>query len=258
VPPARATPALGLANIAIVALCASRVRPFPGQMRTGYRILLAGVTLGLCVLVFLSVNVKLSNFFSDAEVFCIAGFAAFLIYTFIAGLQIPLLVGVVIGNAVYFGNVNPIERGLTTITGSRLFTFVQEHKTLLNGKWLVYSDSPVSTGFLASMGFQVYTGTRYCPDTDHFPLFRQNGLDTTILNRLGYLDAHPLKAGETSTLTLESPVIVRWNVSPTAPILKQIGIKYVAFDTIASPVISEGLIPLSNGPVDGFWMYQLP
>jgi len=116
----------------------------------------------------------------------------------------------------------------------------------------------VSTGFLAAMGFQVYTGTHYCPDIDHFPLFRKNHLDTAILNRLGYLDAHPLKAGEISTVTLENPVVVRWNVSPTAPILKQIGIKYVAFDTVASPVISDGLIPLSNGPVDGFWLYRIP
>jgi hypothetical protein len=108
------------------------------------------------------------------------------------------------------------------------------------------------------MGFQVYTGTHYCPDIDHFALFRRNDLDTAILNRLGYLDAHPLRAGETSSLTLENPVVVRWNVSPTAPILKQIGIKYVAFDTVASPVISDGLIPLSKHAVDGYWLYQLP
>ncbi len=258
VPAARATPAFGLANVAIVALCASRLRPLSGTLKDYRTLILAGAIFGLSVLAFITVNVRLNHFFSMAEVFCIAAFTAFLIYAFIAGRQIPLLFALVIANIIYFGNINPIERGLTAITKSPLFAFVQSHRALLDGKWLVYSDTPVSTGFLASMGFQVYTGTRYCPDIDHFPLFRRMGLDTTVLNRLGYLDAHPLQPGETSTVVLENLVIVRWNVSPTAPILKQIGIKYVAFDSIASPVISKGLIPLSNGPVDGFWLYQLP
>lgn len=258
VPAARATPALGLANVAVVVLCASRLRPLAATLRSFRMLLLAAGILGLSVVVFMQVNTKLNNFFSTAELLCVAAFAAFLIYTFIAGRQIPLLFALVIANVIYFGNINPIERGLTAVTKSSLFAFVQSHKGLLDGKWLVYSDSPVSTGFLASMGFQVYTGTRYCPDVDHFPLFRRNGMDTTILNRLGYLDAHPSQAGEASTVVLENLVVARWNVSPTSPVLKQIGIKYVAFDTIASPVVDKGLIPVSNGAVDGFRLYRLP
>ena len=207
---------------------------------------------------FFATNGKLNDFFSRPELLCFAAFTAFLLYTFIAGRQTALMSALVIANVIYFGNVNPIERGLKVITGSPLFAYVQTHRSLLDGKWLVYSDSPVSTGFLAAMGFQVYTGTRYCPDIDHFPLFRRYGLNTTLLNRLGYLDAHPLKAGETNTVTLDNPVVVRWNVAPTAPILKQIGIKYVAFDSVASPVLSEGLVPLANEAVDGFWLYRIP
>jgi len=258
VPPPRATPALGLANVAIVALCASHLRPFSRVTKVSTRFLVFSAILGVASLVFFAANGKLNSFFSRAELLCFAAFTAFLVYTFIAGRQIPLMSGLVIANVIYFGNVNPIERGLTVITGSRLFAFVQTHRSLLDGKWLVYSDSPVSTGFLASMGFQVYTGTRYCPDVDHFLLFRKHGLNTTVLNRLGYLDAHPLKPGETSTVTLENPVVVRWNVAPTDPILKGIGIKYVAFDSVASPVVSEGLVPLADGAVDGFWLYRLP
>jgi hypothetical protein len=244
--------------VAIVALCASHLRPFSPAMPRLRKLLLAFAILAMAILVLLAANARLNHFFSRAELLCFAAFLAFLVYTFIAGRQIPLMFGLVIANIIYFANVNPIERGLTAITGSPLFAYVQTHRSLLDGKWLVYSDSPVSTGFLASMGFQVYTGTRYCPDIDHFPLFRSYGLNTTVLNRLGYLDAHPLKPGETSTVTLENPVVVRWSVAPTAPILKQIGIKYVAFDSVASPVISDGLIPVANGPVDGFWLYRLP
>jgi hypothetical protein len=213
---------------------------------------------GAATVVFLTANAELSYFFSRIELLCITVFTAFLIYTFIAARQIPLMSALVIANVIYFGNVNPIERGLTVITGSPLYAFVQTHKSLLDGKWLVYSDSPVSTGFMASMGFQVYTGTHYCPDIDHFPIFRRYGLNTTLLNRLGYLDAHPLKPGEASTVSLDNPVVVRWSVAPTAPILKQIGIKYVAFDSVASPVISGGLVPVGSGAIDGFWLYRIP
>jgi hypothetical protein len=258
VPPPRATPALGLANVGIVALCAAHLRPYISGMRRIGKVLVLSAVFGAASLVFFATNGKLNGFFSRTELLCFAAFTSFLLYTFLAGQQIRLMSALVIANVIYFGNVNPIERGLTVITASPLFAYVQTHRSLLDGKWLVYSDSPVSTGFLASMGFQVYTGTRYCPDIDHFPLFRRYGLNTTLLNRLGYLDAHPLKAGETSTVTLENPVVVRWNVAPTSPILKQIGIKYVAFDSVASPVISEGLVPLAKGPVDGFWLYRIP
>jgi hypothetical protein len=258
VPPARAMPALGLANVAAVTLCVSLLRPISGRIKKPYKLLLVGLIFGISVLVFIAVNAKFNNFFSTIELLLIAAFTTFLINALILGQRVPLMFGLVVANMIYFGTVNPIERGLTVITQSPLFAFVQSHRTMLDGKWLIFSDTPVSTGFLASMGLQVYTGTRYCPDIDHFPLFRKNHLDPAILNRLGYLDAHPLKPGETSTVTLESQVIIRWNVSPTAPILKQIGIKYVAFDTIASPVISDGLIPLSNRAIDGFWLYRVP
>jgi hypothetical protein len=258
VPGPRATPALGLANVAIVALCASHLRPFSPVMPRVHKFLLAVAIVGVAGAVLFAANARLNHFFSRAELLCFAAFTAFLVYTFIAGRQIALMSALVIANIVYFGNVNPIERGLAVITRSRLFAYVQTHRSLLDGKWLVYSDSPVSTGFLASVGFQVYTGTRYCPDIDHFPLFRKYGLNTTVLNRLGYLDAHPLKPGETSTVTLDNPVVIRWSVAPTAPILKQIGIRYVAFDSVASSVISDGLTPLADGPIDGFWLYRLP
>ncbi|MFL6447238.1 MAG: hypothetical protein ACJ746_06060 [Bryobacteraceae bacterium] len=258
VPAARAMPALGLANVGVVTLCASLLKPWSGRIKTAYKLLLAGSVFGISALVFIAINVKLDHFFSRLELLLIAAFTTFLIIAFITGQGASLMFGLVAANIIYFGNVNPIERGLPVITNSSLFGFVQSHRTLLDGKWLVFSDTPVGTGFLAAMGFQVYTGTHYCPDIDHFPVFRQYHLDTAILNRLGYLDAHPLKPGQTSTVTLDNPVVVRWNVSPTAPILKGIGIKYVAFDAMASPVVSDGLIPVSNGAIDGFWLYRIP
>jgi hypothetical protein len=122
----------------------------------------------------------------------------------------------------------------------------------------VYSDTPVSSGFLAAVGCRVYTGTRYLPDIDHFALFASHGLDLNALNRLGYLDGHAVPPGARSEFDLDAPVIVRWNVAPQDPTLRQIGIRYLAFDARPAAGISNGLISLSSQPIDGFWLYKLP
>ncbi len=93
VPPARAMPALGMANVAAVALCASHFRRASWQMGKLYRLALAAAIFGLCVLAFVAANAKLSHFFSAVEVISIAAFTTFLIEAFIAGRQLALMFG---------------------------------------------------------------------------------------------------------------------------------------------------------------------
>ena len=107
-------------------------------------------------------------------------------------------------------------------------------------------------------GCEVYTGTRYLPDIDHFSLLAARGLDLATFNRLGYLDAIAIPWNQPSTFHLDSQVVVRWYVNANDPILRQLGIRYVAFDVKPAPDLSAGLRPISADAVDGFWLYELP
>ena len=100
VPPARAMPALGMANVAAVALCASHLRRTSGQVRKLYRFALVAAIFGLCAVVFVAVNAKLDHFFSAVEVISIAGFTTFLIEAFFSGRQVALMFGLVAANVI--------------------------------------------------------------------------------------------------------------------------------------------------------------
>jgi hypothetical protein len=52
------------------------------------------------------------------------------------------------------------------------------------------------------------------------------------------------------------PRWVRWSVSVSDPILKELNIRYFAFDRRPSPEIAAHLIPLSATPVSTFWLYR--
>jgi hypothetical protein len=49
-----------------------------------------------------------------------------------------------------------------------------------------------------------------------------------------------------------------WHISPTDPLLKALGIRYVAFDQQPQADLLTGLIPLSDVPIGGIWLYRIP
>ena len=143
-------------------------------------------------------------------------------------------------------------------TSSQLYSFIHSNPKLLHGKWIIFSDTVVDSGFFAAMGCDVYTGTRYLPDIDHFSLFASRKLDVNVFNRLGYLNAHPLWNSEKTMFKLVNPVVVEWDVNPNDPILRELGIQYLAFHSPPRIEISSKLVALSNQRVDGFSLYELP
>lgn len=258
----RCLPALGVTNIAIVAISMAGFVRAVGKRRW------LPITFGdavLFTLAFLvmfatlhSANVHLASFFSTIEVVLAALFAAGLIVCMLTSRQGALALALILPEALLFGSVNPIEHGLPVFTKSELHEFVERHPEVLKGRWLVYSDTPVSSGFFAASGCRVYTGLRYLPDIDHFTLFAARGLDLNLFNRLGYLNAHPITKNEITSAAWQPNGILIWNVAPTDSILPQIGIRYVAFDSKPTPDLEKGLKPLSSKPVDGFWLFELP
>ncbi|MBV9302196.1 MAG: hypothetical protein JOY62_11150 [Acidobacteriaceae bacterium] len=256
----RTFPALGLANVSIVALAAASMRKVQTNgwaMTLAYYAGIAAITSAVMYHLLNETNVGLALFFSHREVLFATFFAAALTTLLLSGWKLILAAALVIPQALVFGSVNPIERGTAVFTSSELFKFVRKHPELLHAKWIVFSDSVVNSGFLAATGCNVYTGCHYLPDIDHFPLFAARGLDPPALNRLGYLTAHALPPGEKPSVQFLIPIL-RLSISPTDPLLPALGIRYVAFDQQPAPALVAGLMPLSAETIPGFWLYRLP
>jgi hypothetical protein len=225
---ARLFPALGLANVAIVMLCGAALsanRPLAAAPRgrespKRKQWLRAGAALlafASILLLLRAVNRDFQHFFQPREIFFAAVMATGLVYLFLTRLS-----------WAFAALLIPIERGLPVYLDSGLRRFIQRNPVLLTGKWIMFSDAVVNSGFLAATGAEVYTGTHYLPDIDHFPVYGANGLDLNILNRDGYLDAHLRRPGDPMKVEMPVPVVVQWDVRPGDPILKQLGIQYAA------------------------------
>ena len=257
---ARVLPALGLANVAIVSLFVAtmRRRNSTSNWRRIWtrRVLIATAAFAASLLLLSLTNEALGHFFTTSQILFGGVLIALPVALLLIGRKRLLALAVVVPNVLAFGLVNPVQRGLSAITSSELFQFVQRNPSLKNGKWIVFSDAPVSSGFVAATGCDVYTGTHYLPDTDHFQLFAAEGLDLHVLNRLGYLNAHLRSADERPRVELPEPIIIQWDARPADHTLRALGIQYVAFDFKPPATAVAGLTPLAPDAVDGFWLYR--
>jgi hypothetical protein len=256
--PARSMAALGLANIAIVCLAGAPVAKKLAAPRPWHRaVVYCFCAAALFWPVLAYANRQLGNYFARTEVMLSALFLALLCSLFLANWRRPFLLLLVVPQVILCSTVNPMERGLPTFTQSEFHQFVQSHRDLLIGKWLVYSGTVVRSGFVAASGCNVYTGLRYLPDIDHFSLFAARGLDLNIFNGLGYLNAAAIPSGEPARFVQTRAGIVDWNVAPDDPLMAQLGIRYFAFDEKPDPRFLHNLKAVHDGPLDGLWIYEL-
>ena len=164
-------------------------------------------------------NAQVRHYFSENEVLLAtlwAGAAAALLWD---NRQRMFAAVIVIPNVLLFGLINPVERGIDTVTRSTLFEVVHNNGQLLHGKWLIFSAGFPASIFTA-VGCDVYNGSKYLPDVDHFPLLAKHGLDTRILNNLGYIDIEQLQPGQRPTAR-RGPFGVVMGLSPLDPLLKE-------------------------------------
>lgn len=258
----RANSALGLANIVIVMLCIGSMVRTPALEGARSALWgLAGRTLGvLCVVSTLLVltNYSMGHYYSQGEVVFASVLTTILAVLILEGRAILLACALLIPLAVKFGPVNPMQRGLDVFTRSEFYRLVQTNKELLHSQWIVYSEEMHAPKFLAAVGCQVYNGFRYLPDIDHFALFESKGYDLRMLNTDAHLIARPLNPNTHSSLEQLGLELERWNVSPSDPLLKQLGIQYAAFAERPPATISSRLISLRDRPIDNFWLYRIP
>ncbi|MBV9767237.1 MAG: hypothetical protein JOZ48_20520 [Acidobacteriaceae bacterium] len=257
----RCLPALGLANISIVALCMSanqtnRFEKARGFFEVHFLIRLAGIFTIFLTIILLT-NQALSTYFSWKEVLFGVFSATMLVILMLESRARLLAATLIIPQAFLFGGVNPIERGLSSFTSSELYRFVRSHTELLKGRWLVYSEREMPSGYLAAMGCDVYTGVKYLPDIDHFQLFASKGLSVADINRIGIVFARAAEANIPSSVETPLPFVIRWKVSPSDPLLRDLGIRYFAFDQKPPETIAVPLLPMTKNPVSGLWLYRL-
>jgi hypothetical protein len=250
----RCLPALGLVNIAIVALfMASRRRPAPTRRGALLRALTVLIPFGLLLF---AVNRLNGNRFPAMEVAFSACLGGAVIVFLLEGRKTALAVMLIVPQALLFGAVNPVQRGLDVVLESPLARFVRSHPGMLAGKWMVFADAPAASGFLTASGCQVYTGLTYLPDVDHFPMFASAGLDLRVVNRTGYRTARLAGADTAGWVELLDVGFVRWHVSPFDPLLRQLGIRYFAFAERPPDEVASRLTPLSDTPVGRLWLYR--
>ena len=247
----RVVPALGLLNAAIVVVVLSAPVPL---RRYGFWVKAAIMFFAACGLFFLA-NHDVRNYFAVSEVLICAvwaGIAAALLWD---GRKVWFAAAVVIPNFLLFALVNPVQRGIDTITASTLFQVVRKDPKLLHGKWLIFPDKFPASVFTA-VGCDVFNGSKYLPDIDHFPLYAAHGLDTNVLNNLGYVDIEQLDPGQPPTVR-KGPYGVVMGLSPLDPLIKELGIRYVAFHKRPAAAVLEHFRPLVNGNVSEFWLYEI-
>jgi hypothetical protein len=248
----RVVPALGLLNVCIVMLVLSA--PDRGRRRLGFDAKLT-ITLPIVFLALFYANRNIHNYFSFSELLLGTVWTAFLVLFVLNGRLLAFAVAVVLPNVFLFGTVNPVERGINTIIGSPLFDLVQQNERLRQGKWLVFSDG-FPPSIFSAVGCDVFNGMRYLPNRQSFPVLAAHGVDTSSMNNLGYISVERLEPGKPPSARL-GPYGSILSVSPLDPLLKELGIRYLAFHNLPSQDVRDQLKPLIDGNVSEFWIYEL-
>jgi hypothetical protein len=247
----RFLPALGLVNTFIVMLFlnAPVVR---GRHALGTKLILT--TPVVFVLLFLA-NRNVHSYFHLSELLLGTVWASLAVAFLLEGRRWAFAAAVVVPNVILFGLINPVQRGIDPITKSTLFEVVQQNPRLRHGKWMIFGKGFPPSIFTA-VGCDVYNSMRYLPDLRQFPLLADHGVDTEPFNNLGYVDVVQLERGQRPRAALGKygPIL---SVDPLDPLLKELGIRYVAFHEHPPADMLKHLKPLIDGTVSEFWIYEL-
>ena len=250
--------ALGLANVAIVVLALSRPKLDALRSTAGESVCrFAGWWL-VAFSALSAVNDSIESFFPIGVVALAAGYAALLAVCTTEHWRRALAICVLLPGIVVTGQINPLQRHLHVITKSALFRFARQHPECRHGKWIVYAEGVPRPGFLTAVGMQTVDSLKVIPQLADLSLFDPTGEDASVINQSGYLKAKLPVPGDPTIFDSPSPGVVVWCVDPLDPRLKQIGVRYAAFEVPPGAAITGKLKLLSPEPIAGMWLYELP
>jgi hypothetical protein len=248
----RSLPALGLLNVAIVMMVLS-APDWKRKLSLERKLL---VSLAIAFAIVASTNSALANYFTVNEVLLSGLWLALLTAFLWDGRKWAFAATAILPGIICFGLVNPIAFGTGAVNSSKLFQFVESHRELRKGRWLVYTAQDPFFGVFAACGLQSYNDYHILPNIQDFPRFRAHGLDTNALNSAGFFIARPAEEGK-SEVTWPAPDHQIWSVNPHDPILKELHIRYMAFDEPQPAAMVTGLKPLADTRISGYWLYEV-
>ena len=258
--PNRCLHALGLMNIAIVVTYVSTMRPT--HARKAFLFWKEGLAsfFGIFILLliaFACMNSVYHQFFTYFEIAAAAAYAAFLIVCLRKSWRRLLATALLLPAAAATALVNPVDRGLDVILKSSLSATIERQPELRAGRWLVFSSWVALPGFISASGLDLANGLKIIPALDELALFDPAKKYTSVINQSCYLVVQVQMEGP-SQFESPHPGFVVWKVNPLDPKLKEIGIKYLAFDYPPDPSIRQKLKLLFEEKSNGIWAYELP
>ena len=257
----RCVPALGLINVTGVVIYLSLRREpasVPADPPAAFWRAAGAVAVFLGVTTLLTLmNGVYRGFFSPSEIVLAGGYAAVLVVCvlqrWIAVLAVALLVPLALAN----GLINPVDRGLGVVTRSALFRAVHANPQMGKEKWLVYSHDFTLTGFVVATGAEVFNSFKVLPNLDAMAAFDPGRRFVHSYNQSGHMIVRPLPAGQPSQFENPDVGLLRWSVSPLDPALRQVGVRFLAFDEAPDAALVSGLRRVVPD-VPGIWVYELP
>ena len=261
VPPGRCLPALGLINVVGVILYLSlrqRDEPLGSTVVQGNERWAAITAIFLGVLALLALtNSFYQDFFHGSEILLGAGYTTLLVTCLLMAWSGWLTAGLLVPLVLANGLVNPIDRGVRVVTQSALFRAMQGEPHLRENRWLVYSRGVVPTGFVVATGADVFNSFKVLPNLRDMAVFDPQGRFVRSYNQSGFIVAQPLPEGQPSTFENVSSGVLLWSISPLDPALRQIGVRFLAFDEEPEPALVAKLRRI-HPEVPGFFLYETP
>jgi hypothetical protein len=258
--PSRCPPALGLINIAIVVTFVSTFRPAHTKafmFRKENLRTFAGL-LVLPLIALACVNSVYRQFFTYFEIGTAAAYMAFLVFCLCQNWRWSLATALLLPTIATTALVNPVDRGLDVILNSSLSATIKRQPELRDSRWLVFSSQVALSGFFSASGLDLFNGLKIIPPLDELALFDPTGKYASVFNQSCYLVAQVQTEARPAEFESPNPGLVLWKVSPLDPKLKEIGIKYLAFDTLPDSSIRQKLKLIFKEESTRIWAYELP
>ena len=259
--PHRCLPTLGLINIAIVVMSVGSMRlkqTEPAFMHWRKEFALCFGVFILLLSAFAYMNFVYHHFFTFFELSIVAAYATFLVFCLRNGWKWLLAAVLLLPLAATTTLVNPLDRGFDVVLKSSLSALIKQQPELKNSRWLVFSSWVYLPGFFSACGLDLVNGLKIIPALDELTRFDPAGKYASVTNQSCYLVSHVRP--EMGPSEFESPTIgvVVWKVNPLDPKLKEIGVKYVAFDSPPDSSIRQKLKLIFKEESGGVWAYELP
>ena len=253
---------MGMANILLTMQYLFLAPPTTARVSDRPRALLRqggllAVLLALTMAMLVIMNIQMGRFWSLSALLPAAGLFSVLLFCVLTHRKMAFFVFLVVPLIYNNTLVNPLDRGFGAIDDTGLHALTA-NKSYRAGSWIIFSRNATAPGFFSANGYHVFNGCKYTPDLTAFAFLDPSRQYFAKYNQAAFFLAKALPVGATPWFDIPEVFTVEFGVSPADAGLRQMHIRYAAFDAQPDPamVAAAGLKALAESPVDGFWLYE--